>query len=94
MIIDIPVHTVIISVWTVFYMKKVFRKVIVSAVIAALAWIFTSVRYTDIALLPHAVREYWADVSDMGLAREYIREKSTVIQRIIEKTYRSFGPNG
>ena len=93
MIIDIPVHTVIISVWTVFYMKKVFRKVIVSAVIAALAWIFASVS-TDNALLPHAVREYWADVSDMGLAREYIREKSTVIQRIIEKTYRSFGPNG
>ena len=56
-----------------------------SVIITELAWIFTFSRYPDTELFPQGSCEHWTDVSDMGLAREYICEKLPLIQRIIEK---------
>jgi len=93
LITDISVHTGIISVWTVFYMKKSFGVLILSALIAGQLW-GGSVRTPDVRTFLQASHEHWEDVTDMGLAWEYIREKRMVLRRIIEITYRSFGLNG
>jgi len=92
--VDISVHTVIISVWTVFYMKKSFRMVLLSAAVVSIVWISSYGRWSQTVLSPQELREIWADMMDAELAKGYIREKFPLIRRIMEITYRSFGLNG
>ena len=73
-------------------MKKSFLAVLVTAT-AATAWMSVFGGPAETALSVGLLQERWKDMLDMDLVREYIREKLPVIRRIVEITYRSFGPN-
>ncbi len=78
-------------------MKKTLRMVILCAVIAAVASFDRaegSVLGEGLMRSLQKVRYNWDMTMDIGLVKEYIRDKSPAIRCIVDKMYRSFGQNG